>query len=70
MIVLQEDKGEWPPRHFAFTVRDADLDPAAAALQGRGIAVTGPMTHAWIPARSIYFADPDGHDVELCAPGE
>ena len=26
------------------------------------------MLHDWIPARSLYFSDPDGHDVELCAP--
>jgi hypothetical protein len=25
------------------------------------------VTHDWIPARSVYFADPDGHDLELCA---
>jgi hypothetical protein len=26
------------------------------------------MVHDWMPARSVYFADPDGHDLELCAP--
>jgi lactoylglutathione lyase len=70
MIVLQEDKSEWPARHFAFAVRDADLDQAAAMLRARGIEVTGPVSHAWIPGRSVYFTDPDGHDLELCAPGD
>jgi catechol-2,3-dioxygenase len=68
MIVLQEDKGEWPPQHFAFTVAESDLEAAAATLRARGVAVEGPMVHEWIPAKSLYFADPDGHDLELCAP--
>jgi catechol-2,3-dioxygenase len=67
MIVLQE-QGDVPQQHFAFTVTETDLDAAAAELGHRGVAVTGPTTHDWIPARSLYFADPDGHDVELCAP--
>jgi len=68
MIVLQEERGEWPLQHFAFTIDDADMDTAAAALQERGVPVQGPMVHDWIPARSLYFTDPDGHDLELCAP--
>jgi catechol 2,3-dioxygenase-like lactoylglutathione lyase family enzyme len=68
MIVLQEDKGDWPPQHFAFTVGEADVDAAASALRAQGVPVEGPMVHEWIPAKSLYFADPDGHDLELCAP--
>jgi catechol-2,3-dioxygenase len=67
MVVLQENKGEWPRYHFAFTVEDADIDRAAALLRERGVAVDGPYYHEWMPARSVYFSDPDGHDVELCA---
>jgi len=67
MLVLQEDRGSWPPQHLAFAVDEADLDAAAAALQRRGIAIEGPVYHDWLPARSVYFCDPDGHDVELCA---
>ena len=68
MVVLQEDKGSWPTQHFAFTVEEADIEAAAAALKKRGVAVTGPVLHKWMPARSVYFSDPDGHELELCAP--
>ena len=67
MLVLQEDRTDWPARHFALAVDDADLERAAATLRARGVEVQGPVPLAWIPARSIYFADPDGHDLELCA---
>ena len=68
MIVLQEDKGEWPAQHFAFSVDEADLERAAAQLRERGVNVQGPVYLEWMPAKSIYFADPDGHALELCAP--
>ncbi len=68
MIVLQEDKGEWPTQHFAFSVDEAEIENAAAQLKERGIDVMGPIFHEWMPAKSVYFADPDGHDLELCAP--
>lgn len=68
MIVLQENKGEWPTTHFAFTVDEADIERAAEMLKERGVEIDGPHFHAWMPAKSLYFADPDGHDLELCAP--
>jgi lactoylglutathione lyase len=68
MIVLQENQDAWAPTHFAFTTTDADIETAAEALRDRGIDVSGPVTHDWMPARSIYFNDPDGHALELCAP--
>lgn len=68
MIVLQEDKGDWPTQHLAFTIDEADVEHAATVLQERGVAVTGPVFHGWMPAKSVYFTDPDGHDLELCAP--
>lgn len=68
MIVLQEDKTDWPLQHFAFTVDEADIERAAEMLRERGVKVEGPMFHQWMPAKSIYFSDPDGHDLELCAP--
>jgi catechol 2,3-dioxygenase-like lactoylglutathione lyase family enzyme len=68
MVVLQEAPGEWPLQHLAFRVAEDALEPAVEALRQRGVRVTGPIRHDWIPARSLYFPDPDGHDLELCAP--
>jgi lactoylglutathione lyase len=67
MVVLQEDKGEWPTQHFAFTVRGVDLESAAASLKEKGVKVSEPVRHEWMNAVSIYFDDPDGHDLELLA---
>lgn len=67
MVVLQEDKGEWPVQHFAFTVDETDLARAAAMLQEKGVAVSEPVHHEWMNSVSIYFTDPDGHDLELIA---
>jgi lactoylglutathione lyase len=68
MVVLQEDKGVWPTQHLAFTVEEVDIEAAATALQQRGVGVEGPVYHEWMPAMSVYFSDPDGHVLELCAP--
>src|SRR5262252_2176618 len=43
------------------------LERAAAVLRDRGVATEGPVVHEWIPGRSLYFRDPDGHDLELFA---
>jgi catechol-2,3-dioxygenase len=67
MIVLQEDKGEWPLQHFAFTIDEADVDRAAAILRERSVEVEGPVFHQWMPCKSLYFEDPDGHALELLA---
>ncbi|MEX1253051.1 MAG: VOC family protein [Dehalococcoidia bacterium] len=68
MIVLQEDKGDWSKQHFAFTVDEGEIDGAATLLRERGIEVRGPVVHDRMPAKSLYFDDPDGHSLELCAP--
>ena len=68
MVVLQEDTGDWPTQHFALTVSEADIDKAADALRELGVEVNGPVYHEWMPAKSAYFSDPDGHELELCAP--
>lgn len=70
MIVLQEDKGVWPRQHFAFTVAASEIENAVNALKDKGVATTGPVFHEWMPAKSVYFQDPDGNDLELCAPIE
>jgi catechol-2,3-dioxygenase len=67
MIVLQEDKGEWPLQHFAFTIEEADIEPALATLRERGVEVEGPVFHQWMNSTSLYFEDPDGHALELLA---
>ena len=56
------------PCHFAFTTSADVIEAAADKLRDLGVDVTGPVTHDWMPARSIYFSDPDGHELELCAP--
>ncbi len=67
IVVLQEDKGEWPTQHFAFTVREADLKLAAEILKNKGVAVSEPVFHEWMNSVSLYFDDPDGHALELLA---
>lgn len=67
MVVLQEDKGEWPTQHFAFTVSESDLNRAAAMLKEKGVAVSEPVYHEWMNSDSVYFDDPDGHELELIA---
>lgn len=68
VVVLQEDKGVYPTQHFAFTVDEVDIEAAAKALLQRGVRIEGPVYHEWMPAKSVYFSDPDGHALELCAP--
>jgi len=68
MIVLQQDGANGPLQHFAFTVDEAEIERAADRLRRSGVACVGPIVHEWIPAKSLYFTDPDGHDLELCAP--
>ena len=68
MVVLQENPDGWTQQHFALTVANDELDAAADHLKQLGIGVHGPVEHQWMGARSLYFADPDGHALELCAP--
>ena len=70
MIVLQEDKGEWPAQHFAFTIEAADIGRAATMLREKGISVSEPVVHEWMQATSLYFDDPDGNALELIANNE
>jgi catechol 2,3-dioxygenase-like lactoylglutathione lyase family enzyme len=71
---------QWRSSHFAFTIDEADIQPALERLRAAGIeALDGsnrptadPIVHAWMPACAIYFRDPDGNSLELLAmlPGE
>ena len=67
MVVLQEDKSDWPSQHLAFTVDEADIGRAASILKEKGVAVSEPVYHEWMKATSLYFDDPDGHALELLA---
>ena len=67
MVVLQEDKGDWPTQHFAFTVNEPDMMRAAEMLKEKGVSVSEPVYHDWMNAVSVYFDDPDGHALELLA---
>ena len=67
MVVLQEDKGEWPLQHFAFWVAESDLAGAAAMLKEKGVKTSELVHHEWMNAVSLYFEDPDGHDLEFTA---
>ena len=68
------------PSAAPVTVHVRDGNPAleivrAAQEFGRmGVPMEGPITHAWIPAQSVYFTDPDGllvqlQDVKYCGGG-
>ena len=70
MIVLQEDKSLFLKQHFAFTVCESDFEQCVEILKTKGVKVSEPQFHEWMPAVSVYFSDPDGHDLELCAPIE
>jgi catechol 2,3-dioxygenase-like lactoylglutathione lyase family enzyme len=67
MVVLQEDKGEWPTQHFAFIVNEPDIGQATEMLRKKGVSVSEPVYHEWMNAVSVYFDDPDGHALELLA---
>ena len=67
MVVLQEDKGTWPLQHFAFSVDESELSRLKESLEVQGVKVLGPVPQDWMNALSLYFPDPDGHDLEFCA---
>ena len=67
MVVLQEDNGSFPRQHFAFRVEESELIGLKEYLVKGDVVVEGPVSLDWMNAVSVYFADPDGHDVEFCA---
>ena len=51
--------------HFAFRVDDAEeLEKKQLELREKGVEVTDVVDHGW--CRSIYFADPNGLQLEFC----
>lgn len=68
MLVLQETDAAFRPTHYAFRVEPENMDAAVARLREAGVEVSEPVKHDWMPALSAYFSDPDGHDLEYCAP--
>jgi catechol 2,3-dioxygenase-like lactoylglutathione lyase family enzyme len=51
--------------HFAFEVgSEAALEEKRAELATKGVEVTGVVDHEW--AKSIYFKDPNGMQLEFC----
>lgn len=59
------------PQHYAFLVADAEFDAAFERLEASAIAVwadpgrTQPGINHRFGGRGVYFADPDGHNMEL-----
>jgi catechol 2,3-dioxygenase-like lactoylglutathione lyase family enzyme len=51
--------------HIALEVAPADLQTMLARARERGLEVRGPSDHKMID--SIYFRDPNGYVIELCA---
>ena len=59
--------------HIAFDVTLAHVFESIAALRRAGIMpcsgdgkpIEAPVVHAWMPAASVYFDDPDGHSLEF-----
>ena len=56
------------PAHFAFAIRAEEIEPWRRRLRAEGVAIESEVT--WGRGGvSLYFRDPDGHSVELAAPG-
>jgi catechol 2,3-dioxygenase-like lactoylglutathione lyase family enzyme len=70
----EKPKQEIDIRHFAFQCEaDWILNESENYLKSRNINywnflnddTNGPMVFVWMPAISIYFSDPDGHELEF-----
>ena len=76
MLGVWEERGPIPSQHFAFSVSVEDMLSKAVPylkerhLQPKNFLDDGterPMVFGWMPAISIYFDDPDGHELEFIA---
>lgn len=72
MIGIWETSGEIQRRHIAFSISLEELRNAIEWLKTKGIEAreafgllpSEPLVHAWMPAASVYFNDPDGNSLE------
>jgi len=61
--------------HIAFSTSLEDVENSVGALKAAGLTPTKngqdpidePVVLGWMPAASVYFADPDGHSLEFIA---
>jgi catechol 2,3-dioxygenase-like lactoylglutathione lyase family enzyme len=66
---------QWQRSHFAFTIREEQIDSALGGLRAAGLQLVDfrgeptddPTVHAWMPACGIFFRDPDNNSLELVA---
>lgn len=73
--VWEVPPGRWQRSHFAFAIREEQIDEALRRLRAAGIDVLDffgaptddPSVHAWMPAVGIFFRDPDDNSLELVA---
>jgi len=72
----EKPSGEITSSHIAFEVSPAEMERAIQFLRDHDVkfynflkdGTERPMVHSWMPAVSIYFSDPDGHELEFIAP--
>jgi catechol 2,3-dioxygenase-like lactoylglutathione lyase family enzyme len=64
-------------QHYAFRLDEDEFDAACARLRGAGIAYYADPFHEqpgrinhWNGGRGVYFAGPDGHNMELLTNSE
>ena len=65
----------WQRSHFAFTIREEQIEMAQASLRAAGVQLLDfigaptddPAVHAWMPACGLFFRDPDDNSLELVA---
>ena len=71
----EQPSGGFALQHFAFEVSEDDLERWIRRLVENRIEIHNflntddkrPLVFGWMPAVSIYFPDPDGHELELLA---
>ncbi|WP_155891050.1 VOC family protein [Ectobacillus panaciterrae] len=73
--IWEVNEEQFKTNHFAFHIPYEDLLQAINLLNEKGISVrrsfglepTEPIVHAWMPAASVYFYDPNGNSLEYIA---